>query len=229
MFEKFKAKRASAQQAHAAQKAQQAAASQAASWQAEHDGAAALLREASSPGGVPEGLVLHKGEGCVGTLTDCGLIEEQRGRGSFVAGSQGVSIPIGSIGGKAIRYHVGATKGHYEQGKLAAQVVATGTLYITDQRLIFTGPTQTRECAFTKLVAVNRDDQAGTLTISVSNRQKPTVISFGPAVSGWVGFHVDLALSRWRGDDDQFIEHLKANLAEIDARRPPAVQPDSVS
>lgn len=220
MFEQLKAKRAAAKAGREAAAAQRSQASAFALWQAERDEAASLVAAAKAPGGPVPGLVLHKAESGVGTLTDCGLVEERRGQGHFVAGSAGVSIPIGSIGGRSVRYRLGATRGHYEQGQLAPQVVATGTLYLTDQRIAFVGPTQTRECAFAKLVAINRDDDAGSLAISVSNRQKPTVISYSPSVAGWVGFHVDLALARWRGDDDAFTAQLEAQLAEIDARRP---------
>ena len=220
MFEEFRKRRAAARAAHEAATAQHTFDEHLAAWQREHDAEAALIDAAMSPGTIADGLVLHKGELAVGTLTNCGLVEERRGQGHYEGGSQGFSIPIGSLGGRTVRYHVAAQRGHFEQGPMAPSVIATGTMFITDQRIVFTGPTQTRECTFTKLVALNRDDQTGTLTIAVSNRQKPTVITYGASVAGWVGFTVDLALSRWRGDDGQFIESLKASLAEIDARRP---------
>ena len=222
MFEEFRKKRAAARAAHQAKSAQHEFDAQLEAWQHERDAEAALIDAAMSPGSASEGLVLHKGELGVGTLANCGLVEERRGEGHYEGGSQGFSIPIGSLGGRTVRYHVAAQRGHFEQGPMAPRVVATGTMFITDQRIVFTGPTQTRECSFAKVVALNRDDQTGTLTIAVSNRQKPTVITYGASVAGWVGFTVDLALSRWRGDDAQFIDNLRSSLAEIDARRPKA-------
>ena len=220
MFEEFRRKRAAAHIAHEARVASQTYQHDLAAWQVEHDAEVALIEAASHPNVAIEGLVLHQGERGVGMLTNCGLVEERRGQSHYVGGSQGFSIPIGSLGGRTVRYHVSAQRGHIEQGPMAASVIATGTMFITDQRIVFTGPTQTRECAFAKVVAVNRDDQSGTITIAVSNRQKPTVITYGSAVAGWVGFNLDLALAMWRGDDAQFVENLKASLSQIDARRP---------
>ena len=220
MFEEFRKRRAAARAAHQAKAASQDYTRRLADWQAEHDAEMALIEAASHPNGATEGLVLHKGERGVGMLTNCGLVEERRGQGHYVGGSQGFSIPIGSLGGRTVRYHVSAQRGHFEQGPMAPSVVATGTMFITDQRIVFTGPTQTRECAFAKVVAMNRDDDTGTLTVAVSNRQKPTVITYGSGVAGWVGFNVDLALALWRGDQAQFIESLSSSLATIDARRP---------
>lgn len=209
MFDNFKAKRAAA-----------LAAKQLEEWQHERNDAALLVEQASSPGAVPDGIVLHKGELCYAVVSRASLIEERRGQGHFVAGSAGVSIPFGSLGGHPIRYRVGATRGHYVQGAVAPTAVATGTIFVTDQRIVFLGPTQTRECSFAKLVGMQRNDDAGTMTLSVSNRQHPTVLAYGAAIAAWMAFRTDLALAHWRGDVEQFIEQLKAQVAEIDARRP---------
>ena len=232
MFDEFRKRRAAAKAQHEAKVAVHDYPKRLAAWQAERDAEQALIDAATSPDTGTAGIVLHQGESCVGVLSNCGLVEERRGAGHYVGGSQGISVPIATIGGRSVRYHVGAQRGHFEQGPMAPSVVATGTLYVTNQRILFTGPTQTRECAFAKVVAVNRDDQTGTLTVAVSNRQKPTVVTYGPSVAGWVGFVVDLALARWRGDDAQFIANLRSTLAAIDARKPqdpgaPQTAPDA--
>ena len=220
MFDEFRKRREAAKAQHQAKVAVHDYPKRLAAWQAERDAEQALIDAATSPAAGNVEIVLHQGESCVGVLGNCGLVEERRGAGHYVGGSQGISVPIAKIGGRTVRYYVGAQRGHFDQGPMAQSVVATGTLYITNQRILFTGPTQTRECAFAKVVAVNRDDQTGTLTMAVSNRQKPTVVTYGPSVAGWVGFAVDLALARWRGDDATFIANLKSTLAAIDARKP---------
>ena len=220
MFESFKAKRAAAKASRQEAAAASAATRELSAWEHERDSAEALVEQAAAPGASPDGIVLHKGELCYGIVNGCSLVEERRGQGHFVAGSAGVSIPIGSLGGRAIRYRVGATRGHYVQGTVTPTAVASGDVFITDQRVVFIGPTQTRECSFAKLVGLARNDDEGTMTLSVSNRQHPTVISYGPEIAQWVAFRTDLALSHWRGDVDEFIEQLRAQVAEIDARRP---------
>lgn len=220
VFEDFKARRAQAKAAHEAAAAQTATEHAVAAWQQQRDQAESLVEQASAPGATPDGIVLHKGELCYGIVSNCSLIEERRGQGHFVSGNAGVSIPIGSLGGRPIRYRVGASRGHYVQGAVAPTAVANGTIYITDQRVVFLGPSQTRECTFAKLVGMQRNDDVGTMTLSVSNRQHPTVFGYGPAVAAWVGFRIDLALAHWRGDVAGFIDQLKQQVAEIDAQRP---------
>ena len=225
MFEKYRARREASRQAKEQELAADAAASELSAWQSERDGVAELLGLATADGFVPDGLVLHRGEECVGTVSECSLIEERKGQGHFIAGSQGISIPIGSLGGRSVRYRVGRTKGHYVQGEPTPTAIATGTLYLTNQRLAFLSTTQTRECRFDKLVGIDRDDEHGMLTVSVANRQKPTVLSYGSAIAGWVDFRLDLALARWRGDTDELVARLNEQLAEIDAARPGPVEP----
>jgi len=147
-------------------------------------------------------------------------VEERRGRGAYVGHSQGISLPVARIGGRQIRYRVGATKGHYVQGDLAPTAVDTGTMYVTSSRVVFRGSAQTRECAFAKLLAVDHDPDAGTTTLSVSNRSRPTTIHYGPAAAATVDFRLDLALARFRGTVDDLVAGLEADLAAIDAARP---------
>jgi len=220
MFEAFKEKRAAAQ----AEKAQQSALAQAQAafndWQTKRDNYQRLLDSAQAEGATPDGLALHRGELCYGTLTNCSLVEERKGPGHFVAGSAGVSIPIGKIAGRSIRYRVGATRGHYVSGTPSPTAIATGTLYITNQRLAFLSTTQTRECRYDHLVGIQRDDDAGTMTASISNRQHPVTFAYGKEVAAWVDFHVELGMSHYRGDTDELIKQLQAQLAELDASKP---------
>jgi hypothetical protein len=87
--------------------------------------------------------------------------------------------------------------------------------------LIFQGGKQTRECDFAKLIGFVHDDNEGSTTFSVSNRQKPTTIHYGSSVAGWFDFRVDLALAHYRGTVDTLIAELQQGLDEIDKHRPP--------
>ena len=222
MFESFKARRVAAKATEAAASLARDEQAALAAWQSQRDELVSMLETARAPGVVPDGLVVHRGEESFGTLTSCSLIEERKGPGHFVAGSTGVSIPIGTLGGRSVRYRVGATRGHYVQGTPSPTAIATGTLFLTNQRFCFLSATQTRECRLDKLVGLTRDDAQGLLTLSISNRQHPIVISYGAAVAGWVGFHVDLALAQWRGDVVELTAKLQRQLDELDATSPAA-------
>jgi hypothetical protein len=207
---------------HKEQEALERAQAALAQWQAERDAQADLVNTAASYRGqqTTDGLMLKPGESLYATVTQASLVEERAGQGHFVSGSQGLSIPIGSLGGHAVRYRVGATRGHYIAAAPVATAIDTGTVYVTDQRVVFTGSKQTRECAYAKLLSTNFSVD-GTCTLAVSNRQKPTVIHYGASVSGWFEFRLDLALAHYRGTVTQLAAQLQNELADLDAHKPP--------
>ena len=154
-------------------------------WQSLRDGYAEMVQLAQGPGGFDSNeIMLRAGELVVAKVTSASLVEDRRGRGTYSGGSHGVSIPVGSLGGRTVRYRVGQTRGHYVQGEPVPTAIDSGNVFITNMRVIFQGAKQTRECLFAKLIGVEHDDQAGTTVISVSNRQKPTTIHYGPSIAG---------------------------------------------
>ena len=192
-----------------------------AAWQARRDGYAALVDTARTfTGTTTEGILLGPGETVFLEVGDTALVEERRGPGTYVGHSQGVSVPIARVGGRQIRYRVGATKGHYVQGSPAPTAVDTGTTFITSTRVIFQGGNQTRECLFAKLIGFRHDDAGGSTTFSVSNRSKPTTLHYGPACSATFDFRLDLALAHFRHTVDDLVTGLEQDLAAIDAARP---------
>jgi len=163
-------------------------------------------------------LVLHAGELLVGALTNVGLIEDRSVGGHFEAGSHGISIPIGSLGGRSVRYRVGRTRGHYVAGAATPTAIDQGSLYITDQRIVFVGSKGAKECRLDKLISVHRD--AGEMTIAVSNRSKATTVHYGAAVSDYVQFSVDFALARFHGEGPQFIQRLADRVTQLESAKP---------
>ena len=206
---------------HRAKEAEKAYEQDLTEWQARRDGYAELLQVAESFAGVgSDQLILKAGEAVFLTVTGAGLVEERRGPGQWKGSSQGFSIPVGSIHGRSIRYRVGATRGHIVQGTPVPTAIDRGTLYVTNQRVIFQGGKQTRECAFAKLIGFQHSDAEGSTTFSVSNRQKPTTVHYGPALSASFDFRLDLALAHFRGTLSDLIGNVKEDLAQTDAARP---------
>jgi hypothetical protein len=126
--------------------------------------------------------MLKSGETLFCKVTNVSLVEERRGKGHYQGGSTGFSIPVGSVGGRSVRYRIGASRGHYVQGAPSPTAIDTGTMFVTNQRVVFRGTKQTRECAFAKLIGFQHSVD-GSTTFSVSNRQKPTTIHYGPSIS----------------------------------------------
>ncbi|HTW09228.1 MAG TPA: hypothetical protein VME46_17110 [Acidimicrobiales bacterium] len=192
-------------------------------WQAERDAYAELLQLATGfAGSATDAVMLAAGEALFCTVRGASLIEERAGKGHWQGASAGVSVPIGSVGGRPVRYRVGGTRGHYVQGTPAPTAIDHGTVYITNRRVIFSGTRQTRECAFAKLIGFEHDDKQGSTTFAVSNRQKPTTIHYGPGIADWFDFRLDLALAHSRGTIGALVHQLQQDLTQIDAIRPVA-------
>jgi hypothetical protein len=79
------------------------------------------------------GLILHRHELCCAKADSAELIVMRKNT-SYVGGSQGVSFRIA----KGVRYHVGSYKGH-RVTNVEAVVGDRGTIYVTNQRVVFAG------------------------------------------------------------------------------------------
>ena len=223
MFEKFRANKAAKAVAAVQQQEKRSALQGRSNWQAEHDEAQHLVELASTLGSGTNNteLILQKDEALIGSVPNASLIEEREVGAHFVGGAQGVSIPIGSIGGRSVRYRVGGMRGHRVAGVPTPTAIDVGEFFVTDQRLIFEGAKSSKECRLDKLISVHHVEPGG-ITIAVSNREKPTTIYYGPQVAAMVDFYIDLALARFHGKGETFVQQLVAQVAAIDARKPTA-------
>jgi hypothetical protein len=61
---------------------------------------------------------------------------------------------------------------------------------------------------------------AGGLSISVSNRQKPTVVHFGTSLDDWVSNRLSIAMALFNGDAGEVATQLKSQIAELEAAKP---------
>jgi hypothetical protein len=191
-----------------------------AAWQELHDSTAHALALAQGYNGeTSSALLLKAGEAVFATVSSAALIEERRGAGHYTGASSGVSVPIGSIGGHSVRYHVGATRGHYVQAPPVPTAIDHGTVFVTNQRVVFEGGRQTRECDFAKLIGFQHTDNGETV-FSVSNRQKATVIHYGAALAGWFDFRLNLALAHFQGTVPTLVAQLQTQLSQLEAARP---------
>ena len=195
-------------------------------WEHERDEAAALVEAASTFEGTTTNELMLKGNERVFLIVEgASLIEDRRGAGHWEGRSSGFSVPVASIGGRSIRYHVGQSRGHYVQGAPVPTAIDHGKAFITDQRVVFMGGKQTRECAYAKLLGVEHES-GGVTVFSVSNRQKATVIACGSEAAGTFVFRLDLALAHYRNTLPAFISQLESDLKAVEQRQPPDPAPD---
>jgi hypothetical protein len=198
-----------------------------ATWQEERNACAERLALAKSYHGEQSTqIILKRGEAVYAAISGASLIEDRRGAGQWRGRSSGFSFPIASVGGRSIRYRTGSTRGHYVQGAPIPTAIDVGTLYVTNQRAVFQGAKQTRECRFDKLVGYQHTPDGSTI-FSVSNRQRPTQVHYGIDLSGWFDFRLDLALAQYQDSVSGLVQQLESDLAAVDAARPipPALGP----
>jgi hypothetical protein len=221
VFERFRANKAAKAVAAAEQQKARAAQQAQGNWQVERDEAQHLVDLATAMGaGTNETeLILQTDETLIGSVRNASLIEEREIGAHFVGGSQGVSIPIGSIGGRSVRYRVGGMRGHRVAGVPTPTAIDVGEFFVTDQRLIFEGAKSSKECKLDKLISAHHVE-SGEITIAVSNRETPTTVYYGPRVAAMVDFYIDLALARFHGQGKTFVQQLVAQVDAIDARKP---------
>jgi hypothetical protein len=221
VFERFRANKAAKAVAAAEQQKARAAQQAQGNWQVERDEAQHLVDLATAMGaGTNETeLILQTDETLIGSVRNASLSEEREIGAHFVGGSQGVSIPIGSIGGRSVRYRVGGMRGHRVAGVPTPTAIDVGEFFVTDQRLIFEGAKSSKECKLDKLISAHHVE-SGEITIAVSNRETPTTVYYGPRVAAMVDFYIDLALARFHGQGKTFVQQLVAQVDAIDARKP---------
>jgi len=207
--------------AQRARKAQEAYAAAHAEWEVAIEALSELLELARSGKGVPApaGLVFHDGEHLLLEVAGSSLVEDRRGAGRWQGGSQGISFPISSMGGKSVRYRVGRTRGHYVQGEPVATAIDTGGLYVTNERAFFRGSRQSRVCPWSKLLSVQTDAD-GAVTLASSNRQKVTVVHTGRDVAWTVDSRIRLGIAEWQGKVTEFVEAMQTELETVRAVEP---------
>jgi hypothetical protein len=206
---------------HQEKKAYQDYQAKLAAWQQQRDAYAELVSLSQTYAGEPSSQIMLKpGEAVFASVASAALVEDRRGAGEWHGRSQGFSIPVASIHGRSIRYRVGSSRGHFVQGQPTPTAIDVGAAYITNRRFVFQGAKQTRECLYDKLVGFQHDDAAGETIFSVSNRQKATCIHYGPSLSDWFDFRLDLAIANYRGTVAAMTEGLEADLAALDAGMP---------
>jgi hypothetical protein len=166
-------------------------------------------------------MLLKKGEFAVLVMAGAGLIEMGREAGSYQGGSQGVSFRVM----KGVSYRVGGHRGTFVPGPEVLKVVDTGTVVITNQRVVFQGAGRTREWLFTKLIGVDHDPERPLTMLHVSNRQKASGFAYTEKVSDEVRLRMDVALAHYSDDLGELQLALKERVAEFEAAepRPPMV------
>ncbi len=219
MFEEHKKRKAEEARFVAEEKSKQDYLGEVAVWEHQLEGLHVLLAMAQrNIDSSASALMLKKDELLLVQAEGVGLVEDRRGAGHWQGASQGVSFPIGKIAGRSVRYRVGTTRGHFVQGQPVPTMVDKGTMSITNQRIVFQGTSKSIECAFAKLLGIQHS--TGEITVSVSNRQKPTVLYFGPEIDDKVSDRLGIAIGLFHGEGEHLQQQLEEQIRELEAQKP---------
>ena len=139
---------------------------------------------------------------------------------------RGTSDPAGSYTGfsvrrtKSLQWNDGELHRWYAPGPDQPRIVDSGTVTITDQRMVFHGRTRLREFPFAKLVDYQHLTEVPVTLVRLSNRRTTSGIAYrgGDAVA----FQLALAsaVAHAVGTESELLSGLRAELAELEARRP---------
>ena len=151
-------------------------------------------------------------------MTGASLIEDRRGRGPTRGIARGLiprqrpralrPIPRGSDAGALRAGSAHADGDRYRNG-----------VYHEQARHLPRDKTDPR-VPVRKADRVRALDSDGSTTFSVSSRQKPTTIHYGPGLSAGFDFRLDLALAHYRNTVADLVAGVRGDLAKIDAQRP---------
>ena len=89
---------------------------------------------------------------------------------------------------------------------------------ITTQRIVYQGSAKTAECPYAKPLGIQH--APGVMTISVSNRQRPTVLNFRAALDAEVSNCLSVALAVFNCEAAQAAAQLQSQIAELQASEP---------
>lgn len=142
------------------------------------------------------------------------ILKEYRSTGSTSTGGfGGVSLPLfGNV-----RANVGGYKGSSRRNPETSEPIDVGTSTYTNQRIVFAGDNVVREFDLSKLVNMEAGDNGITLTISVSNRDKTSVLASVNFDDLTPGIAASIALAYLEGGKakaQEKIEETRAQIAE---------------
>jgi hypothetical protein len=177
-----------------------------------------LARSFRGAGQEAEGVSvnLKKGERVYLIGPGAALIEPRRQRGHYQGGYSGFSFRVM----KGVSYRVGGMRGTNLPGPETPTAIDSGTVTITNQRVVFMGTKQTREWAYSKLIGIEHHSDQPWTALAVSNRQKVSGILYDWESADTVRFKLSLALAVFNEAADQLIKDIEREFAQHSVQRP---------
>ena len=129
----------------------------------------------SSMGSVSApGLALKSGELVIGRLSQAGLLEYVSDGSTY----QGINTGLGVGLTKNVSLNVGGSQGQLTKNPEVEQIIDTGSVIFTDQRVLFAGAKYTREWSFAKMVNVSLSPNGSSVHMNVAGQSKVSGLQY---------------------------------------------------
>jgi len=152
-------------------------------------------------------------------MTGVSLVETRRMGSSFKGGSAGVSYRLT----KRVSVRSGSFQGQSIPGAEVPTIVDIGQFVVTTERAVFTGPKQSREFDFSKLLSVSRQvigKGHSVLYLPVSNRKTVSGVGTGEGSLDIISARLNIAIGLKRGSKEAMIQGLRSEIENL-KKNPP--------
>lgn len=144
--------------------------------------------------------------------------EAARGKGEYVGRSDGFSVRIA----KGVSYRAGAQRGTFVQGELEQKYEDVGMAHLTTNRLIFIGPGNTAEWAFSKWIGASVLENPDDFIFNVSNRKRSSGLLFPKGVGSEFSRFLALAIGYNEEGVEKVLKTIEHHKKEHAANAPQA-------
>jgi Protein of unknown function (DUF2510)/Keratin, high sulfur B2 protein len=205
-------------------RAKEAAAEQAA-WQAELERLQWFVNRAEQAPGSTNAedasipVALHQGEHALLVLQGVDLLEPRRLPGQWTGGPNTFAFHVA----RRANSGPGATDGNTGGSDLTFMPLDTGSVTITDRRVVFNGGREAREWDFQQALGYHNYDDPPWTAIPVGGRDKISGVRYPSEAAEGFRFALALGMARARGGADSLIADLRGQLAEVESERPAGV------
>jgi hypothetical protein len=121
---------------------------------------------------------------------------------------------------KGVRYNIGGARGHHVPGAEVPTPIASGTVTVTNQRIVFQSTNQAREWPFAKLLGFQHDPQQPITYFQVSTRQKVSGVGYTAAFARVWQFRLAVALAEFQGQLPDLVIQLQKEIVDHEAKKP---------
>ena len=155
-----------------------------------------------------QGFILGKGERLYGIVDDAQLVEVKHAKGHYRYGGTSMRFRVA----KGVSLGAGGGRGSFVPGPEGPTSIDQGRAAITNTRVLFHGPRQSREWDFAKLTGIDHAADGSWTALTVTNRQTTSGLGYPSGAADEVRFHMTLALAQFQGTREDLVTSLEADL-----------------